>query len=121
MTKQDNVKALVELTGSSITQITQGHVKSDWKVYANDTDKVLCAFPSKYSENEIFHIMDFAKEYELKALNAGIKFQRDKQNGALGETIAKQKKLIEALKQENEKLADALDKEISKINTKDKK
>jgi len=111
---QDKINSLVELAETTVTQHTHGHIKSEWNVMAQGNDKPIMKFPSGYSENEIFSIMDFAKKYELKALNAGIKFQKDKQNKVLKELIDEQKKLIEALKQENEKLADALEREMSK-------
>lgn len=114
MTQQDKVNSLVELADSHVTQHTNGHLKSEWKVYTADNDKPLVQFPSTYTENDVFRIMDFAKKYELKALNAGISFQKDKQNGVLKEIIDNQKKLIEDLKEDNERLASALETEMFK-------
>jgi len=111
---QDRVNSLVELADSSITQQTNGHIKSEWKVMTQGNDKPIMTFPKTYTDNEIFSIMDFAKKYELKALNAGIKFQKNKQNGLLKELIDNQKKLIEALKKDNERLAEALEREMFK-------
>jgi len=111
---QDKINSLVELADSNITQHTNGHIKSEWKVMAQGNDKPIMTFPSTYSENEIFSIMDFAKDYELKALNAGIKFQRDKQNAVLKELIDNQKIIIEALKVDNDRLAEALEREMFK-------
>ena len=111
---QDNLNALIELAASSITQHTNGHIRSEWKVYTTGNDRPIMTFPSTYKENEIFNIMDFAKKYELKAFNAGIKFQKDKQNEVLKEIIENQKTLIEALKNDNERLAEALEREMFK-------
>ena len=112
MTSQDKVNSLVELADSYVTQNTNGHIKSEWKVFSQNDDKSIIEFPKTYSETEIFHIMDFAKEYELKALNIGINFQRDKQNQVLKDLIDNQKNVIEALKKDNERLAEALEKEM---------
>jgi len=114
MTQQDKINSLVELADSTITQHTNGHVRSEWKVMLPGSEKPIMTFPSTYRENEIFNIMDFAKKYELKALNAGIRFQKNKQNEVLKEIIDNQKKLIEALKVDNERLAEALEREMFK-------
>jgi len=114
MANQDKVNSLVELADSSVTQHTNGHIKSEWKVYTAGNNTPLIEFPKTYTDAEIFHIMDFAKEYELKALNAGINFQKGKQNQVLKNLIATQKKIIETLKVDNERLAEALEREMFK-------
>lgn len=114
MNYQDKVNSLIDLANSSITQHTNGAIRSEWKVFKPDDNKPLMTFPKNYTEKEIFNIMDFAKKYELKAFNAGIKFQKNKQNNILKNIIEEQKKLIEALRKDNDRLAEALDKEMLK-------
>lgn len=114
MNNQDTTNSLVELADSHVTQHTSGHIKSDWSVFTAGNDKVLQMFPNTHTEQDIFRIMDFAKEYELKALNAGIAFQKDKQNLLLANTIAEYKKITAGLMADNERLAAALEKEMFK-------
>ena len=111
---QEITNSLVELADSHVTQQTQGHIKSEWKVYTDGNTKPLIEFPKHFTEKEIFLIMDFAKEYELKALNAGIKFQKKKENEYLREIVDKQKFIIEALGKDNDRLAEALEREMFK-------
>lgn len=115
MIKQDQVNLLVKLAGSHITQHTNGAHKSEWEVFTNDDEEMIMKFPNNYSESDIFRIMDFAKKYELEALNAGIKFQKNRQNEVLKGIIDDQKTSLNFLKEENEKLAGALDKATKKF------
>jgi len=61
----------------------------------------------------MFDILGFAREYELIALNAGINFQKGKQNVYLSSVIEQQKALINELKAENERLATILEQHIN--------
>jgi hypothetical protein len=50
--------------------------KEDWLVRENVTEEVLHTFPCSVSDKLMFAIMHFAREYELKAFNAGIQFAK---------------------------------------------
>ena len=103
---------LIPLQASHITQLTSNGKKSTWSVQKNITDEELLTFPKHFSEDEIFHIMDFAKKYEMEALTAGITFQKDKQNQALKSIIDQQKEMIIQLGAANDTLATALHTEM---------
>ena len=107
-------KDIIPLQASHVTQHTNGHIKSEWKVEKNMTDELICTFPSTYREDEIFRIMDFAKKFELEALNIGINLEKTRQNGALKSIIDQQKVLIVQLGADNERLAKALEVEMFK-------
>jgi len=105
---------LIPLQASHVTQGTAGHIKTPWSVQLNGTEDKILEFPSTYSENEIFHIMDFAKKYELEALNIGINFAKRQGNAYMKDIIDKQLSIIKALKADNDRLAMALEKEMFK-------
>jgi len=103
---------MLDLASCHITQHTNNNEKTDWSVQLNETNEEIFKLSKKLNENEVFGIIDFAKKYELEAFNKGIKFQKDKQNKVLKDTIDKQLQLINTLKSENERLATILDKRI---------
>lgn len=105
---------IIPLQASHVTQHMNGHEKTDWSVEKNVTDEKIYTFPKHYTEAEIFHIMDFAKKYELEALNIGINLEKTRQNGVLKTIIDQQKQLIGQLANDNERLAEALEREMFK-------
>jgi len=111
MSKQED---LIPLQASHVAQHTNGHIKSDWSVELNKTDEKILEFPSTYTDAEVFKIMDFAKKYELEALNIGINFAKKQGNVYLKSIIDEQLKIIELLKSDNERLAKALETEMFK-------
>jgi hypothetical protein len=101
---------LIPLQSSHITQHTNGHIKSEWSVELNMTDERILLLPSKYSDTEVFHIMDFAKKYELEALNIGIQHGKSITVEVYDKKLEDAGRVIEYMKAENEKLAMALEK-----------
>lgn len=103
-------KELIKLQSAHCTQHTSEGVKSDWKVEENATNDNLFVFPPNISDELMFQIMNFARKYELDAFNAGIQFQKGKQNEVLQQTINEQLAVIEALGHDNNRLAESIDK-----------
>ncbi|RLD00697.1 MAG: hypothetical protein DRI46_06805 [Chloroflexi bacterium] len=75
----------IDIQHCNVHQTTLEGVKSDWVVRKNITGEPLYSFPGHYDEQTIFLFLDFAKKFELIAFNAGINFQKRKQNLALKE------------------------------------
>ena len=98
------MKEYIDLQSAHITQYTtEQDGKSAWKVRQNITSKDLFEFPGHLSEKDIFTCLEFARKFELIAFNTGIQFQKDVQ-----------KEQIQIARQENERLAAALDKLMRK-------
>ncbi len=100
---------LVQLQAAHVTQLTNKGIKGDWKVRENITSSDLFTLPKKFTEKDVFTILDFARKFELVALNAGVNFQKGKQNEYLLSQIENLKRAIAELAGENERLAEALD------------
>lgn len=106
---EDN-KDLVDLANAHVTQTkdSQGR-KSTWSVEANITNEVLAKLDSKYTEVQVFELLDFARKYELVALNAGIQFQKGISDTYWKDIESKLKRVIEELTAENDRLAGLLE------------
>jgi hypothetical protein len=115
MEQQGNPVSLLDLATSHVTQHTKGHIKSDWSIQLNSSNTEVCTLPKCLGEQDVFRIMDFIKEYELKAFNTGIKFQKNEQNLVLKDVIQKQKHQIELLAEENIRLANAIEQITSNL------
>ena len=100
---------LITLSTAHITQHSKGGQKSDWSVEANITNDRLTTLPKTLDEKQVFGILKFARFYELEALNAGIEFQKGKQNEVLLNKNIALKKTVDALVEENERLSTVLD------------
>lgn len=100
---------LIQLQSCHMTQHSGDNGKSPWSIEENITNDKLGELPRNLSEKEVFAIIHFARDYELKALNAGIKFQKGKNNEYLKSQIHELKIAVKGLMLENEKLAEALD------------
>ena len=106
-------KEYIDLQSCNATQISESGVKGDWSIKKNVTGDVLSVFPASVSDKVMFSIMDFAKKYELIAFNAGINFQKGKENEVLASNIVQLKRTNNALAEENSRLATALDYQTS--------
>jgi len=102
------MKQYIKLENAHITQHSSGEKTSDWSIEANETNERLIKFPSKYSEKEMMAILDFARDYEHIAWNAGIRFGRDKAKEIWEYKLEQAEVRIEYMKKENERLANAL-------------
>ena len=100
----------IKLSSAHITQHTKDGVKGDWSVEENITNFRLGTLPRNLSDLNASAILNFARKYELEAWNAGIKFQKNINNEFLTDKIEKITEVNHALIEENERLAEVLDK-----------
>lgn len=105
-------KDYIKLQNSHVTQLSEGHIKSEWTVKENITGDSLQIFPNTIDENTMFSIMDFAKKYELIAFNEGIKFDKQKTLDVYSPKLEQLEERIILMKKENERLATALEEEM---------
>ncbi len=98
------MKDLIKLQNAHVTQITGKKGKGDWEVQENITNELLYELPHTMSESDIFTVLDFARKYELQALNAGIRFQNHKFDNERDNLL----RVIEEQQQTNDKLARSL-------------
>jgi len=105
-------KEYIKLQNSNVTQTSTGHIKSEWTVVANGTSAMLGTFPSSVSEDLMFHIMDFSKEYELTAFNEGIKLGKSKTVDMYNPRILVLENKLKLMSEENERLSEVLRKEM---------
>ena len=103
---------IIDLQAASITQHTDGHEKTEWVIHKNITGEVLGRLPKHLTESEVFAIMDFARKYELVALNVGIQHQKSLQNEFLKAEIDNLKEVVTGLGGENERLCSILEQHI---------
>ena len=64
------------------------------------------------SESDVFTVLDFAREFELKAFNIGIKYGKDKTIKVYETLVTDLQKKLEQARAENERLATILEKHI---------
>lgn len=86
--------------------------KSEWHIYSKDKE-VLAKFPGHYTEQEIMNVIKFGREFEVKAFNEGINFQKAKQSQEttiLQRLTKDQNERIDLIIAENVKLSNELDK-----------
>ncbi len=101
---------MIDLQAAHMTQYTSnGANKTDWYVRKNITSENLFTLPRKLTDTEAQAVLDNAKKYELIAFNAGIKFQKTKQNEVLLAQIADLKHALKGLADENERLTSILE------------
>lgn len=108
----DEQHEYIDLQSAHVTQYSNDGVKGDWHVRQNITNDDLFVFPPSISDDLMFQILRFARDYELKAFNSGIKFQKNKQNEFLMAQISELKGINSKLASENERLADILEQYI---------
>lgn len=99
----------VHLQNAHVNQSTSGHVKSPWSVQMNITNEELAQFPAYIQDKDMFLIMNFAKKFELIAFNEGIGFGKKKQADTFKPFIEELKNNLKLAKEENERLAETLD------------
>jgi len=104
---------LIDLQNAHATQFTDPEgAKSLWFVRQNETNNDLYKLPGHWKEEDVFTTLDFAREFELIALNAGIRYGNRMSVDAF--TIEKNNllKVIEGLTKSNNMLAEKLGKFI---------
>ena len=108
MTGQE-AKEYIMLAHAHVNQLTSGGVKSDWDIQANETNESLGKLPSTLNEQQVFAILEFAREHELLAFNEGIILGKDKQKAIDDKIIKQHEEQLAAARDENERLAQALE------------
>ena len=81
----------------------------DWMVEENITNRRLGHLPAKLTEAEVFEVIEFCRKYELEAFNAGVHFGKSQRQSVLQPQIEQLKNNLNIARQENERIADALD------------
>lgn len=114
ITTNKEPKDLVDLAHAHVTQHTNNGVKGEWKLRKNITSENLERFPSTVTDEFMFVILDFARKYELIALNAGIKHGKEITVKVYDELIKKYDHKLTLATKENERLATALDEHITR-------
>ena len=100
---------LIDLQSANATQLTSNGSKGEWSIKKNITGELIQVLPAIVSDELIFTILDFARKYELIALNAGINFQKGKENELLADNIIILKQINRDLVEENTRLANILE------------
>lgn len=103
---------LIDLQAAHVTQYTDNNKKGSWLIRQNITSKDLFELPGKFSEKEVFMILDFARKFELLAFNVGIGYAKQLKNQVLMGHIELLKNKLKLAAEENERLATALEKHI---------
>lgn len=106
---------LIDLQACHVNQGTKDNVKSMWVVRKNITSERLGDLPKRFTEEEVFHVLGFARKYELIAFNAGIQHAKSLANTILIEKIATLQGEIETLSKENEYLADVIENKTKEV------
>lgn len=110
-----NNKEYIPLANAHVNQNSKDGNKSDWYIRENKTEKELGILPKKLNETEIFSILSLMRKYEEQAFNVGINFGKRKYKNIFDPQIAQLKEINRLAGIENERLADALDKEQNKV------
>lgn len=105
-------KEYIKLAHANLNQITSGSRKSEWEIKANITGELLGVLPSKLTDSEVLEILKFARKFELDAFNAGIDFGKEKSEAIYSPQLAQLKEINRLAANENERLADILEKTI---------
>ena len=103
---------LIDLQAAHATQDSLN--KTPWLIQKNITCERLGELPGHFTEEEVFHVLDFARKYELIAFNAGIQHAKSLANTVLKEQIVSLQAEIKALSKDNEYLANVLEKTTNK-------
>ncbi len=113
-------KEYIPMSNAHVNQNTTGAEKTDWIIRANKTEKLLGVLPKKLNETEVFSILGIIRKYEEEAFNVGINFGKEKYKNVFAPQIAQLKEINRLAGIENERLADALEKEQNKMNINNK-
>lgn len=108
-------KEYIPLANAHVNQHTTGSEKTDWSIKENKTEKLLGVLPKKLNDKEVFAILNMMRKYEEQAFNTGIDFGKQKVSQLLEPQVAQLKEINRLAGIENERLADALDKEQNGI------
>lgn len=112
MTKKIENNDIIHLQNAHVSQFTTGPNKTNWLVRKNISSENLAELPGYLSEADVFAILDFARKFELIAFNEGIAFGKKKTITVYEPTIRDLQMKLELATQENERLAEILQKHI---------
>jgi len=101
---------------SNCFQTSTEETVSDWQLRENKTNKILFTFPKCIQDKDMFRILDFIKRIEVNSCNIGIKYYKNKCNTYYGKILQEKDDIIDLLREENNKLAIALNKAQLKGN-----
>jgi hypothetical protein len=103
------LKNLIDLQTAYVTQLTtEDKGKGDWVVYNEDKIE-LYRLPADWDEKTVMAVIHFARKFELEAFNRGIEFWKQRANSLFENERMMYKAQFEALKDENNRLAEKLD------------
>ena len=105
---------LVHLQHAHVTQYSDSKGNSKWKVRKNITNEDLFELPSDLTEEEVFEILRFAREFEIIAFNEGIRFGKKEVKRRYESIIKNYEENLRLVREENDRLANKLLKLISK-------
>ena len=105
----------IPMANAHVTQHTKGAEKTDWFIYENKTEKELGILPKKLTEKEVFAILKIIRKYEVEAFNFGIDFGKEKYLNVYNPQIKQLEEINRLAGIENERLADALEREQKKF------
>lgn len=106
---EEILKEYIPLQHAHVTQSKSRGVKSDWKVRKNVTHDEIATLSVDFSDKDIFRILAFSRKFELEAFNIGIDFGKEKQNNTNRQVVSEYKARVQALTNENSRLAEVLD------------
>lgn len=105
-------KDMIKLQNAHITQHTSGHIKTDWKIEENITNELIAVFDKKIDDKLMFSILNFARTYELEAFNTGIAYGKKVTIDVYNKKLDGHKKMVKEMRDENERLSEALQREM---------
>ena len=100
---------LIQLANCNAHQLTKDGKKGDWIIRENITDAELFRFNGRISDEDMFAIMKFARQYELIALNTGIQHQKGRQDKTLEEANMRLLEESRSILAHNEFLAETVE------------
>ncbi len=107
----ESLPEYIALQSAHVTQhTTDGYKKTPWRVEKNITNEKITELPANLSEAQVFSILNFATKFELIAWNEGIAFGKKKTVEVYNIEIDKLKDVLKLATEENERLANVLDK-----------
>ncbi len=106
---------LIKLQNAHVTQHTDETGRSDWRVEANVTDELLHELPAHIKDADMFTILEFARKFELEALQAGIEFQKKHALFTHNQERDKLHEVIKGLEVANGKLAAKVHKFLEEV------
>jgi hypothetical protein len=103
---------IVHLQHAHVTQYSGQNGCTNWKVRKNITSEDLAELPGDLTEDEVFKVLEFARNFELIAFNEGIKFGKKQAWSLYDPLVNRLKDDLKLALEANERLATKLEKFI---------